>query len=60
MARLVGMVLDAEQVVAEAVDEARGLEDSDRVAGVGCEEVAELERDVRSPVPRSAAVKELP
>ena len=44
VARLVGMVLDAEQVVAEAVDQARGLEDAERVAGVGGEEVAELER----------------
>jgi hypothetical protein len=42
--RLVRMVLDAEEVVAEAVGQTRGLEDGRRVAGVGGEEVGELER----------------
>jgi len=44
VARLVGMVLNADQVVTEAVEQPRGLEDAERVAGVGNEEVAELER----------------
>ena len=44
VARLVGMVLDAQQVVAEPVDQARGLEDALRVGGVRDEEVAEFER----------------
>ena len=35
VARLVGMVLDAEQVVAEAVEQARGLEHAVRVAASG-------------------------
>ena len=43
VARLVGMVLNGEQVVAEAVDEARRLQHPRRVAGVD-QEVAELER----------------
>ena len=38
------MILDAEQVIAETVGRARDLEDAQRVAGVGDEEVAELER----------------
>ena len=41
---LVGMVLDAEQVVAKVVREPRGVEHAGGVARVGDEEVAELER----------------
>jgi hypothetical protein len=38
------MVLDAEQVVTEPVEEPRGPEHAERIAGVRNEEVAELER----------------
>ena len=44
VAWLVGMVLDAEQVVAKVVREPRGVEHAGGVARVGDEEVAELER----------------
>jgi hypothetical protein len=37
------VVLDADQVLPKAVDQARGLEHPDRVADVGSEDVAELE-----------------
>jgi pyrimidine deaminase RibD-like protein len=43
MAPLVGVVLDADQVVAEAVEKSHSLEHAGRVAGVRREEVAELD-----------------